>query len=309
MGKAKKQHYVPRFYLKHFAIPETRTSKTPQAYIFGKGEDDPKVVSIRDIAAQRYLYSPENEERSRSWETEERLSDLESIMAPIWPALANDYLDLYENESIRKAISLFLATLLLRHPSQIDATKHAHTHVVRMFDKLPKDQNGNPLVSHIINDGKEIEFDPSEFEKYKSASKNSFHHDFVKSIHKDAIYTAVLLLEKRWSVILSDDPVFITTDKPVVIENQKCKPFGLKTKDTFVIFPLSPTRLLLMDDKHGEPRGQYYPLTDEGPGPYNLMLWRGAQNFMISARNTDLVCFEIIKWADQQEEKSAHPAF
>ncbi len=302
MGKAKKQHWVPRFYLKHFAIPETRNSKTPQVYIFSKGDSDPKIVSIRDIAARRFLYSPENEVGIRSWATEDKLADLEQLVSRIWPALANDFLDLYENKAIRKAVSFFLATLLLRHPSQIDATKQAHAHVVNMFEQLPKDKNGNPLVTTMLVDEKEIEFDPSNFQEYKLTSPKRIHHEFVESIHQHTGSIAELFLEKRWSIIVSDDPVFITTDKPVVMENINGLPFGISTKDTFIVFPLSPTRLLVLDDKHEEPKGQYYPLTEEGPGSYNLMLWRGAQNFMISSRDTDVVCAELNKWAEKQEK-------
>lgn len=65
-GKAKKQHWVPRFYLQYFAIPETRDTDNPQSWILSKNEGDPHIVNSKDIAAQRYLYSPQDREGKRN---------------------------------------------------------------------------------------------------------------------------------------------------------------------------------------------------------------------------------------------------
>lgn len=65
-----------------------------------------------------------------------------------------------------------------------------------------------------------------------------------------------------------------------------------------MIFPLTPTRLLVMDDRLDQPSGQYYSLIQDGPAPYNLTVWRGCSRFMISPRNTDEVCTEMLEWAD-----------
>lgn len=125
---------------------------------------------------------------------------------------------------------------------------------------------------------------------------------FIDSLHSNAVPFAEILMEKRWSVIFCDEPLFITTDKPVVIENIERQNFGLKTKGTIITFPLSPTRVLVMDDRHDKPNGRYYPLGNHSPGPLNLALWRGAQQFMISPRHTDDVCAEMVLWADKYEK-------
>ena len=52
---------------------------------------------------------------------------------------------------------------------------------------------------------------------------------------------------------MSDEPVFITTDRPVIIANHRHECFGIKTPATFVLFPLCPTRVLMMDDRLDEP--------------------------------------------------------
>ena len=82
--------------------------------------------------------------------------------------------------------------------------------------------------------------------------------------------------------------------------NQK-KVFGLRTEGTIITFPISPTRILVLDDIHSEPNGRYYPLSKDGPGPINYTLWRNAEKFMVSPRHTDLVCMEMVEWANKFE--------
>ena len=58
MTKPKNQHWVPRFYLRTFATPETRESSDPQVWIFSTQYGDPQLTNVKNIAAKRFLYSP-----------------------------------------------------------------------------------------------------------------------------------------------------------------------------------------------------------------------------------------------------------
>lgn len=93
-------------------------------------------------------------------------------------------------------------------------------------------------------------------------------------------------------------PVFITTDNPVITENQERERFGLRTKGTFITFPLSPTRVLCMDDKFEEPASQYYPLKDKSGAAFNQVQWAKAYRFMISNRSPVDVLTEIIEFSE-----------
>ena len=57
----------------------------------------------------------------------------------------------------------------------------------------------------------------------------------------------------------------------------------MKHPDAMVTFPLSPTRILMMDNRHSEPDTRYYPLQG-GPGAFNLM-WRNAIDQMFAPRH------------------------
>jgi hypothetical protein len=99
------------------------------------------------------------------------------------------------------------------------------------------------------------------------------------------------MLKMRWGVLFSESPAFITTDNPVITMNSGLKFEGLRNPETTLLFPLSPTRILFMDNRLTEPDGRYYPAFD--PPSINCMLWRESIEFMFSSRHPDQVCWEM----------------
>ena len=59
-----------------------------------------------------------------------------------------------------------------------------------------------------------------------------------------------------------------------------------------------PTRVLMMDDRHDQPKGQYYPLATTGPAFANGLAWRNCERFMISPRHPDEVCADKLETAE-----------
>jgi len=297
MNIPKQQHWVPRFYLRFFSTPETAESDEPKVWLLSKDEGDPMLTNTRKVATQNYLYSPKDERGIRDPKMEKRLGDCETLLSQIWPLLAADFVDLHADESIRKGLALFVSLLFLRHPKQIRAQRNIQKQLVEMFDSFPKDRNGNPDVSEVEHRGIIREFDSSDWNTFKDASPEKLKKMFVTSIRSEAVRLAEILMKKRWSVVFADQPVFITTDAPVMMLNQTRERFGFGTPGTVVSFPLSPTRILMMDDQHDQPAARYYPLADTGPGFANGLAWRNCERFMISPRHPDQVCAEILATA------------
>lgn len=121
---------------------------------------------------------------------------------------------------------------------------------------------------------------------------------FVQLIFDNAAWLAQELLKKRWWVSFTDTPSFITTDTPVVVVNPERQSFGINTPGTVISLPISPTRILMLDDRLDQPKGRYYPLGTNGPAPFNDIAWCKCERFMISSRPTDLVCAEMLAWTD-----------
>lgn len=295
MSKPKRQHWVPCFYLRHFATPDTRHSREPKVWVLSKHTGDPMLTSIRNVAHQRYLYSPHDEAGNRLWEMESKFSDYESAMQRVWSELAEGMVDLYE-PAMRKGLSLYISLQYLRHPRRLAEIEGLHAQFVEMLATGPRDERGNPDVEAIEIDGQVRLVDNRDWPHYRDAGPNEKKRVFIDSVRSNATHLAEILMKKRWSVVFAEEPAFITTDTPVTLLHQGREVFGLGTPGVFVSFPLSPTRVLLMDDRHEQPKGHYYPLKG-GPAAHNGVAWRNCERFMISPRPTDLVCAELLAQA------------
>jgi hypothetical protein len=170
--------------------------------------------------------------------------------------------------------------------------------VVIRLESFPKNSAGTPEVALIDAAGIPKRIADSDYHQWKSMGPDELHQVFVNAIRSNTGAFARALMKKRWSVIFSEDPVFMTTDVPVAMFNREREPFGYATPGTTVTFALSPTRVLICDDHKDEPDGQYYPLGPHGAAPANGVAWSHAERFMISPRSTDLVCAELVALAD-----------
>lgn len=108
-------------------------------------------------------------------------------------------------------------------------------------------------------------------------------------------HVARLLVEMRWAIVFSEAPVFITTDRPALVVNPDWERFGICTPGTVVSLPLSPTRILMIDNRKDQPDARYYPLGAHGPAPFNLVAWNQTSDFMVSPRHPDEVCQELVE--------------
>jgi hypothetical protein len=145
--------------------------------------------------------------------------------------------------------------------------------------------------------GQTYELDKDSWPSYSNAGEDEIKRMWLDEVGS-AAWLAEILMGMRWAVLVSDEPVFVTTDNPVVTLHPSLQFQGIKNAETSVVFPLSPTRLLHIDNRMSEPDGQYYPLRGSA-GSLNGLLWRYAINAMYSSRHTDHVCAEICADADQ----------
>jgi hypothetical protein len=299
MNIQKNQHWVPKFYLKHFATPETRGGKNPQVWIFDKETDSaPSLVNVKNVCAKRYLYSPIKGNGERDLLLEKKLGRLESALAKEWPSLANEFIYISKDDPLRKGISLFISTMILRHPDTRTELEDTHQKMIKLVNDV---SDINDISAFELN-GVEHKFDIDDWCKFKNRTKNNHHKFFTDYIQSNVIDIAEQLLKKRWSILFSEKPVFITSDKPVSIchltKNNFMEDFGLGTSGSFVVFPISPNRILVMDDRHDEPPWQYYSPNDNCFGFYNLHIWRNSNRFMISSRDINEVLKEIVNEVD-----------
>lgn len=293
-NRSKHQHWVPQFYLRYFATPESRASASPQVWIFSKDSADGNetLTSIRNVCGKRYLYSPAQPSGERKWDLDDRLERVESSLGQVWSALAGDFVRLDE-DAIRKGLALFVSLMHLRNPEVRRQVEAIHRQLIDFYEAGPLRTDGTPDVSSLEHRTRVYDVGLTDWHEYRAWGKDQHDLFFTKFIESEARFFADLLLRKRWSVIFSEQDTFITADRPVSVEHQSRQTFGMGTKGAIVTFPLSPTRLLVMDDRHEEPANQYYPLQPSNAGAVNLTIWHGASRFLITGRQVEQVLTEV----------------
>jgi len=307
MSRPKRHHWIPQFYLKWFATPESANATSPQVYIYHRVAGEPELVSIQNIAVKRYLYAPLNDEGTgvRDFTRERELAELEGFMSRIGPTLACDFVDL-ASQPFRKGMSLFLATLYLRHPYTFARQRESRQQLLQTIDSAPKDADGTPRIRWLEfgSDKRRIPFDVGQWRAMRDAGKNDEHRLFVDMIRTEAINIAEGLMRKRWSMVFMDEPLIVTSDNPFFVMDPDMKRDQILGPGAKLMFPVSPTRVLCFDELD-EPGSRYYKLSGDQAPLYNMMTWVNTDDFMISPRHTDQVLVEIEALRQQAEREGS----
>lgn len=308
-----KQHWTPRLYLRPFATPESAGRVDPLVWCFANGQrttdrDDPFPVSIANVAAERFLYTPIGPDGRRDYEVDDRLTALESTVAPVWSALASDGVDLAD-APVRRILALFVATLWLRHPVMRERQRELHRQLVTYFEGMERLPSHSGMHGIVVGD-RVVPVTDSDFEAYRDADDATIQRWFVKSIVENGRRVAELLVGKRWTVLEAEEPIFITSDAPVCLSHpDHCAPretprrFGFGTPGTVITLPVSPTRLLLMTDRDTNPDGFVYPARPGLAVATNAFVWSESYRFMFSSRPTDEVLAEMVRYDDAERAR------
>ena len=146
MSSPQNQHWLPQFYLRRFAVPGWRDKKNAKIWVMDTETGELEKRKVRDVAAAEFLYSHIKEDGARCFRVEKHLAELETMIARLYPRIAEGYPDLTAAWGMKKLAALFIATLLLRHPDVEANTHEMHRRMVQMYEAAPKDADGRPQV-------------------------------------------------------------------------------------------------------------------------------------------------------------------
>ena len=283
----KRCHWVAQSYLKAFAADDSGR----RVWRFGKDEGEPELKRIDKVAVKFHLYAPLGADGKRDDALERKLADLESWFgSSLWKGVCTDFPD-YKWKPLRKMVALLTAVTWLRTPRQFELWKDMH----RQFADFFAEQE--TLPDEVEINGRRVKLDPSSWPAYRDAAEDDMKRSWNEWL-SEAAGIAEMFMKMRWAVLVSDEPVFITSDNPVQVGDTIGPHRGLKHPEALVAFPLSPTRVLMMDNRHSEPDAQFYPLK-HGPAPTNIVVWRNAIEHMFSPRHPDEVCAELVADAER----------
>jgi hypothetical protein len=286
MSRKKRNHFVPQSYLRAFAADGERK----KIWTFRKNDGDFELRSIKKVAVSFYLYAP-NGPNGRDYSFEDKLASLENWFGEdFWKEVTTGFVNL-GSPTVRKGISLLAAVMFLRNPLALEDQRRVHQQLVKLYEN----RSGIPEAVEIGS--KVYDVDPSEWPKFRDATEDDIKRMWIDQIG-NATWLTKIMVEMRWSILLADEPVFVTSDNPVSVVHPTLEFKGFKNPNTFVSFPLSPTRILHLDNRHNEPDNQYYPLK-ASPGTMNSLIWRNSIDAMFSHRHTALVCQEMCHEAER----------
>jgi len=268
----KHQHWVPQFYLRYFATPDTREAAMPKIWLFDKKQPDLEraPTAVRNVCGKRYLYTPLDESGNRDTSLDKYLDELEAETAALWPVLARDCADLSE-PALRNRLARFTAYLHLRNFELfrlIDSTLNLRNKLygVPSEELLASRSAGMPDLK-----------DAGRF--------------FVHTVRNGADRITKTFAEMRWTMVCSGVDVFATSDRPVTFLHETLKMPGPGKQGSVALIPLTPRRLLAMDDRHDQPANFYRNLDgDSRASPFNAAIFDKAVRFVIgSKRLTDVL--------------------
>lgn len=231
MSTQKKQHYIPRCYLREFVDPNTPVGHEPYVWIFNKNGKNKRKKSLKKILTSNNLYTIKVKGKASDYSIEKTLSNFESEYANIYRNKIKKKLPLNDYEHVM--LCVFVATMLQRTLRQKDNLEQFLDELIRHGEMLAAHHG---IVSKSVNN----------LRKYK------------KNAHKTSILKMLpgitqLLIEMNVAFLFPDSngSKFITSDDPCILFNPKLQwqeflgP-GLGQKDIEVILPLSPEVLLCL---------------------------------------------------------------
>ncbi len=275
---------MPQAYLKPFAA---EGGKRPKIWRLGKSDGaKPEMKAIEKVAVRNHLYAPLGSDGRRDDPTEKKLGRLEKFLGePIWNEVCHGQVDLTWRP-MRQMLSLLVATSYVRTPAHFEWWKAVHRQLRDQFSRF------DAPPSHVTLGQVRTELDHSDWSAFQIADEEEMKaawNDYVAS----AGDIAPILLTMRYTMVVAERPVFVTSDNPVAVTHPSGRFKGLGDPDTEITFPISPTRILIMDNQTSEPNGGYHHLAKEDPSFTNRLTRRNAIEHMFSSRHPDAVLAEL----------------
>jgi hypothetical protein len=271
-----RQHYVPRFYLKNFALE--RKGEQFETSAFNLNSNRFFSVNIEKIGLEKKFYDiEENGELIYSMESE--LQKLENDMAPALRMLIKkEDIDKISKE-FKEQIAKLCSTLSLRISEERNR--------IQEFAKIIKkglNNSSHPLAPVIA------ETIPVADEEIKKLSLE---------IMKDSLLDDTEEFKNmKWSIGKAETGVYIyTSDNPVIIFNPKYNDYsgyGYAKEGAQIILPLTPKLILLMYHEGDYNIDDFFEFNEEYASKVKTLLIKHAERFLF-AKNKKHFDIETIK--------------
>lgn len=296
MSAPKNQHWAPQFYLKHFAIPETRQQRYPWIWTFRVKDGYEAKKKIKNVAASDFLYSPLQPDGTRCYRVDSKMGRLENDVAPFWEVIADGTFNLTGKQGAKKLLSLFIATLHLRNPKIKQMCLESEVGLAKLAASIVAEGGSGGCVFQIGD--KTVPINVDDFRNVPPLDEAGLTSMFTGLIEDGTIECAEALLQKQWLLMVADAPVFLTSDVPVVMFHRTRDRFGFGTKGTEFLFTISPTRLLHIHDQPDLPANQFIRAVPWLVAVQNIQIAGHANEHVFSRDNVRPVIDKAMRMTD-----------
>lgn len=250
MGRKKRHHYVPQFYLEGFVDPRNQ----PYIWVYEKGNSEIRKAKAENIAFEKHYYSFTKPSGEKDTETfENAFADLESRAAPILEKIKKEEA-LSDQE--KGLFSYFIAYSMTRVPNY-------RKNVERIAGKLMKRD-----MLTIASDPEGMRAKAEKLSKERSERMKELIDVFLKRVsngeYEDRKYKEFsldmmklakdftpIIFEMNWAFLrATDEYKFVTSDNPLYYFDPTHDPrsfdgVGLMDDNLELYFPVSNDLMLL----------------------------------------------------------------
>ena len=239
MSKPKRQHFIPRSYLKSFSDKENEKYFVEVGNVRSGEVKYP--VSIADICVSKNLYTLPGDNDEEKYIPEKFYAEhVDGVYPQVYKALIDPSITTISTDFRIKVLNTALS-LYFRNARFLN---DKNREVDELLDKIFTNQSYSQVQQQIINyAGREYQTDANDLQGLKERMKLNNRLDFITQHLQDWQNFVALKMNSQISISkIEGDVKLITSDNPVRLYN--------KGGDTDDIFNPSNSIQLPLDDKH-----------------------------------------------------------
>ncbi|RYX82076.1 DUF4238 domain-containing protein [bacterium] len=286
MNKPKRQHFIPKSYLKNFAVANNEKYFV-EAKIRSDNEPKKDLVSIKDICVSKNIYTIPNKENDEKYALENYYaSEIDEVYPEVYELLVDPKNDKITIEQRGKIIKTTM-NLFFRTPKFLNSNQRAVDAMLKYGSINFQDKEGNIKFKFKNYD---LDFNIKDIEEVRSKLKIDNKNKFLKSHIQDWYKFINFKLMAAISVYrICDEIELITSDNPVIMHSVEGNEFNLFDPTNMIALPLDSKHYLsifpnteeaILDTIYRCDRDKWFALTT------NLQVERSCDEWIIGKPNS-----------------------
>jgi len=249
MAKLQHQHFIPKSYLKNFAVSKDK-SYLVEAKRKGESEPKKKLLSTRDICVSKNLYTLSHKEGDERYALETYYAEeIDKVYPEIYGWLTDANLTKITAEQRGKIIMTSMS-LFFRTPKFLNLNQRMLNTMLDYAIRNFKDKNGN-VKCRLEN--LSLDFNVKDIDEVRERIKLSTKLEFLQNHLKN--WHEFIKFKLRAAIVVTrlyDDSELITSDNPVIMHSVNGNRFNVFDPTNMISLPLDNKHYLMI-----------YPNTEE----------------------------------------------